>query len=130
MDYLSLEQVLFIHQQMIEKYGGSHGVRDTNLLEFSIVKPRISAFGEEVYPTLFLKVSAMLHALIKNHTFVDGNKRTAFGSMHLMLLKNGYDLTSSTGQEVQLCLDAAMGKLTIQEIASWIEKHAKLNSTD
>lgn len=125
MNYLSLEQVLFIHQQMIEKYGGSQGVRDPNLLEFSIVKPRISAFGEEVYPTLFLKLAAILHALIRNHTFVDGNKRTAFGAMHLMMLQNGYDLTSSTNQEVQLCLDAAMGKLTIEEIADWIEKHAK-----
>lgn len=125
MNYLSLEQVLFIHQQMLEKYGGSEGVRDQNLLEFSIVKPRISAFGEEVYPTLFLKLAALLHAIIRNHAFVDGNKRTAFGAMHLMLLKNGYDLTSSTDQEVQMCLDAATGKLTVEEIANWIENHAK-----
>lgn len=79
--YLSLEQVLVIHEKLIEKYGGSHGIRDHALLESAVVRPRTSAFGEEAYPTLFLKAAVLLHSIIKNHPFVDGNKRTGFGAM-------------------------------------------------
>ena len=60
-----------------------------------------------------------------NHPFLDGNKRTAFGAMHLTLLINGYDLTSSTDDEVEMCLHTAEGKMTEKQIADWIESHSK-----
>ncbi len=125
MNYLSADQALFIHQQMIERYGGAHGVRDHGLLELAVAKPRMSAFGEDAYPTLFLKAAALLYSIANNHPFLDGNKRTAFGAMHLMLLKNGYDLTSSADEEVRMCLEVATGKREILEIAGWLEKHSK-----
>lgn len=125
MKHLNLGQVLFIHRKMIEKYGGTHGVRDQGLLELSVAKPKMSAFGEDTYPTLFLKAAALLYSITNNHPFLDGNKRTSFGAMHLMLLKNGYDLTSTTEQEVQMCLEVATGKMEIPKIAEWIEKHTQ-----
>ncbi len=85
----------------------------------------MSAFGEEAYPSLFLKSAVLLHSLVQNHPFVDGNKRAAFGAMHMMLLMNGYDLASSTDKEVNMVLRVATGKLDPDGIASWLGAVAK-----
>ena len=123
--YLSLEQVLFIHKRVMERYGGAQGIRDKNLLEFAVMRPQMSVFGEDAYPTLFLKAAVLLHSIVQNHPFLDGNKRTGFAAMHLMLLRNGHDLASSCMQEVRMCLDVAMGKMTVEQISRWIETNSK-----
>ena len=123
--YLTTEQVLRIHRKMLERYGGAVGVRDPALLESAVVRPRLSAFGKDAYPTLFRKAAVLLHSLVKNHPFVDGNKRTGFAAMHLMLLLNGYDVTSTTVQEVSMTLHVAEGKTVPEQIESWIEKYGK-----
>ena len=123
--YLSIEQVLFIHEKALEFHGGPRGLRDRSALESALKRPQMSAFGEDAYPTLFLKVAALLHSLVQNHPFVDGNKRAAFGSMHMMLLVNGYDLASSTNVEVKMVLRVATGKLDVEGIVSWLEYAAR-----
>ncbi len=125
MIYLSLEQILFIHEKGIARYGGTQGIRDRELLELAVVRPQMSAFGKDAYPTLYLKSAALLHSLVQNHPFLDGNKRTGFGSMHLMLLRNGFDLSSSSAAEVQMCLDVAKGILKVDQIADWIKKYTR-----
>ncbi|MBI2118527.1 MAG: type II toxin-antitoxin system death-on-curing family toxin [Elusimicrobia bacterium] len=100
-------------------------LRNHAALESALTRARMSAFGEEEYPTLFQKVAVMLHSLVQNHPFLDGNKRTAFGAMHLMLLMNGYDLSSSTNQDVAMVLRIATGKLGPDGIVSWVEKNIK-----
>jgi len=123
--YLSIEQILFIHKRAVETYGGSPGLRDRNLLESAIARPRTSAFGQDAYPSLLSKAAALLHSIVKNHPFIDGNKRTAFGAMHIMLLANGHDLTSTTDEEVDMCLKVAKSELSEGEIAEWITLHSK-----
>ena len=123
--HLSLEQILHIHGRMIEKYGGSPGIRDQGLLESAIMRPQTSAFGEDAYPTLSLKAAVLLHSLIKNHPFVDGNKRTGFGAMHLMLLTNGWDLTSETDEEVTIAIRVATGDYGYEQAALWIEENSR-----
>ncbi|MDP8258918.1 MAG: type II toxin-antitoxin system death-on-curing family toxin, partial [Candidatus Aadella gelida] len=77
-------------------------MRDEGLLESAVFRPRGIVFGQEAYPDFFEKCAVLGYALIQNHPFVDGNKRTGFASMHLMLLMNGYDLASSTKMEVEM----------------------------
>ena len=123
--YLTLEQVLVAHAALIKRYGGDPGIRDKGLLESAIFRPRASAFGEDAYPGLFEKCAVLGHSIIKNHPFVDGNKRTGFACIHLMLLINGYDLTITASDEIAMTEKIASGKMHEPEIASWLEKHSE-----
>jgi len=123
--YLSVEQVLIIHEALIKRYGGSHGIHNRGLLESAVFRPQASAFGQDAYPTLFEKCAVLGYSLIQNHPFVDGNKRAGFAAMHLMLLINGYDLTSTTKEEVAMAEKTASGKMREPAIAQWLKKHSK-----
>jgi len=125
MKYIGLEQIFCLHEEAIKNYGGSRGIRDQNLLDSAIVRPRMSVFGKDAYPSLFLKAAVLLHSLVKNHPFVDDNKRAGFAAMHLMLLLNKYDLTSTDRNNIDFVLKVAKGNLPVNEIAAWIEKHSK-----
>ena len=72
---LSKEQVLLLHTQLIEEFGGTDGVRDYNLLDSALETPFQSFAGEELYPTIQAKAARLGYGLIKNHTMLDGNKR-------------------------------------------------------
>lgn len=123
--YLSVEQALAAHAELIKRYGGSQGIRDRGLLESAVFRPQASAFGRDAYPTLFEKCAVLGYSLIQNHPFVDGNKRTGFATMHLMLLINGYDLTSTAKEEVAMTEDIASGKMREPKIAQWLKEHSK-----
>jgi len=123
--YLSLEQVLAAHAALIKRYGGSQGIFNQGLLESAVFRPQASAFGQEAYPTLFEKCACIGYSLIQNHPFIDGNKRTGFAAMHLMLLINGYDLTSTAKEEITMAENIASGKMQEPEIVQWLKKHSK-----
>ena len=124
-NYLSMEQVLVAHAALIKRYGGSHGIRDEGLLKSAVFRPQTSAFGQDAYPTFFEKCAVLGYSLIQNHPFVDGNKRTGFATMHLMLLINGYDLTSAKKGEAEMAEDVASGKMSEGEISVWLKKYSK-----
>jgi len=90
--YLTSQQVLYIHDQMIKRFGGSMGIRDIGLLESAVGRPLASFDGKDLYLDIFYKSAALLQSLLKNHPFVDGNKRTALSSAGLFLRINGYIL--------------------------------------
>ena len=123
--YLNLNQILVIHEMMIKEFGGSLGIREQNLLESAIARPRMSVFGEDAYPSLFMKVAVLFHSIIKNHPFLDGNKRTAFAAAHMMLLRNGYDTTTSDDENIKMCLNASEDKIIEDGIAKWFEENTK-----
>ena len=77
-------------------------MRDVTLLESAVARPQSSFDGEDLYPTLFYKAAALMHSLLKNHQFVDGNKRTALASAGIFLKLNGYNLINSHGEELEL----------------------------
>lgn len=77
MKYLTPEQVLFIHYRLIEETGGRHGIRDLTLLQSALARPMATFDNNALYPDLFVKAASVMHSLIKNHSFTDGNKRTA-----------------------------------------------------
>ena len=92
MRFLDLDQVLTLYRRIIKQSGGHSGIRDQAFLESSIAQPHMTYGGRDLYPMLIQKVVAFGFSLIKNHAFIDGNKRTAHAIMEVMLLMNGYEL--------------------------------------
>lgn len=122
MKYLTAEQVLFIHSRLIEETGGSHGVRDLGLLESAVARPQATFDGNELHPDLFIKAAALMHALIQNHSFVDGNKRTGTVAAGLFLELNGHSLNATNKELESFALKVALSKISLSEIADWLRR--------
>lgn len=119
--FLTTHQVLFIHDRAVKRFGGSHGVRDIGLVESAIARPQATFGGKYLYISLFDKAAALLQSLLKNHPFVDGNKRTALSSSALFLWKNGYKLTNAHKEEIEFAVRVDNGNLTIEQISKWLK---------
>ena len=123
--YLTLEQVLNIHDFVVEKFGGSHGVRDLGLVESALARPG-AGFGDfEAYPDLLIKSAVLAHSLLKNHPFIDGNKRTAMMAMEQFLYTNGLTITAKKGEIYQLALDIENNTFDETGISKWLEQHTE-----
>lgn len=109
----------------MERSEGSAGVRDQGLLESAVYRPQASFGGEDLYPDLFSKAAVMGHSIIKNHPFVDGNKRTGFETMRLMLRLNGYDIQASLNSKFTFVMAIAEGRLKEQAIADWLKRNGR-----
>jgi len=124
MNYLTAEQILFLHARLIEETGGSHGVRDINLLLSAIGRPQASFDDQDLYTDIFTKAAALMDSLVRNHPFIDGNKRTGISAAGLFLARNGYRLTASNTELETLALAVAGSQKSIPEIASWFRDHS------
>ena len=127
--YLTTEDVLLLHHLSIEKSGGSHGLRDPGLLDSAVHRPQATFAGEDLYPSLFDKAGALCHSLIKNHAFIDGNKRTSLLSAMTMLELNGYIFTCEQGALVVFGLKIDNEHLSVEKIASWLKEHSIVSRT-
>lgn len=123
MKYLTTEDVLLLHHLSIEKSGGSHGLRDAGLLDAAVHRPQATFAGVDLYTTLFDKAGALCHSLIKNHAFVDGNKRTSLLSSMTFLELNGYIFTCSQDELVEFGLKIDNENISPDGIASWLTSH-------
>lgn len=124
MNYLTPEQVLFVHYRLIEETGGCHGVRDVALLQSAVARPMATFDSNDLYPDLFSKSAALMHSVIKNHPFVDGNKRTAITAASIFLFRNGYELKASCKELELFTFKVARENIELQEIKRWFRKHA------
>jgi death-on-curing protein len=125
MNYLTAEQVLFIHALLINETGGKHGVRDLNLLLSALGRPRASFDNEDLYPDIFSKAAALVDSLVRNHPFIDGKKRTGITAAGLFLHRNGYRLTASNTELETFTLEAAKSALSFQQIINWFYEHTE-----
>jgi death-on-curing protein len=125
MNYLTAEQVVFIHAFVVEETGGSHGVRDLGLLESAVARPQATFDGDDLHPDIFIKAAALLHALIQNHPFVDGNKRTGALAVILFLEFNGHELNAKNKELESFALKVAISKISLSEIADWLRKKSE-----
>lgn len=119
-DYLEIEQVLELHGALIERFGGSHGVRDSGALESALAQPRMTFGGQELYPELADKAAALGFSLIKNHPFVDGNKRIGHAAMVAFLRLNGCKLLGDIAEHERIILALAAGELRREEFTAWL----------
>lgn len=122
--FLTTSQVIFIHDQMVKRFGGSHGIRDPGLIESAVARPQASFGGKYLYTSIFDKAAALLQSLLKNHPFIDGNKRTALTSSGLFLWKNEYRLVNNHKEEVIFAIKVDNGNLTIEQISKWLKEHS------
>ena len=123
MRYLTLYEVLELYRGIMEQSGGAIGVRDLNALESALAQPRMTFGGQELYPTIVEKAAALGFSLIKNHPFVDGNKRTAHATMETFLVLNGYEIRASVDEQERVILQVAAGKMAREAFMEWLRKH-------
>lgn len=118
--WLTREAVLAIHAQLLARFGGSAGIRDDNMLESALAKPRqLHAYGQ---PNAHEMAAAYAFGIVKNHPFVDGNKRAGFVAAYTFLGINGIDFTAPEEEAVLFTRGLAAGDITLEEYTLWLQK--------
>jgi death-on-curing protein len=125
LNYLSAEEILRLHFQLIEDYGGSHGVREESRLKSIIVAPKQHVFGQEQYPTLYEKAAVYLRNIVGDHPFIDGNKRTALIVCGVFLGRNGLVLVAEPKGLESFMVRIITDHLNIEAIAEWLKANSK-----
>ena len=120
-DYILVEDILVIHEDQIERYGGAHGVRDPGLLEAALFRPQTG-----YYDTLIDEAAALWESLSQNHPFVDGNKRTAFAATFVFLAINGIDVTADDDDSQTFILGLyEAGAVNFENLRCWLSCNTK-----
>ena len=120
---LSKSQVLLIHDQLITETGGSYGLRDEGRLDSALNAPFQTFGGEDVYPSLQQKATRLCFGLVKNHPFIDGNKRIGAHAMLVFLALNGIELQYSQTELSDIILQLAAGEIDTEDLLYWILSH-------
>ncbi len=117
--YLTVAEVLAIHQHQIEEYGGSHGLRDQSALEAAVFRPQTGYYNDVAE-----EAAALMESLANNHPFADGNKRVAFAAGHTFLLMNGFDLEVAPVEAYDFMIEAiANSRFRFAMILEWLNSH-------
>jgi len=117
--FLSVEAVIALHSTLIEESGGSHGLRDPGLLESAISRAE-NKVNYDPDATVANVGASLSWGLIKNHAFIDGNKRIGLGALAVFLRANGWVLTCSVAEETGMVLRAAASEITEAEWTAWV----------
>lgn len=122
---IDLQDVLNIHTILIDKFGGTKGLRDKGLLESAINRPYATFDKQDLYPNPEDKAAAILESLLINHPFLDGNKRTAYVLMRLILLDYGLDILANQDDKYKMVIAASTGEMKFEAIKNWIQVRLK-----
>ena len=120
MRYLALNEALELHRQIIAQSGGAVGILNLGALESALAQPRMTFGGEELYPSIVEKASALGYSLVQNHPFVDGNKRTGHAVMEVFLVLNGFEIRAAVDEQEQVVLRVASGEMSRDEFTNWL----------
>ena len=123
MRYLSLREILELHDKIIEVSGGARGMRDMRALESAINQPRVTFNRTDLYPDIIAKAAALCFFLVMNHPFLDGNKRIGHASMETFLLLNGFEINAEVDEQEKVILSLAAGQLARNDFVLWLRKH-------
>lgn len=123
MRYLTLVEILELHEAIIISTGGALGIRDMGALESGVNQPRLTFDQADLYPDIVSKAAALCFSLVMNHPFVDGNKRVGHAAMETFLILNGFEIVADVNEQERLLLDLAAGKITRQKLAAWLGDH-------
>ena len=120
---LSKPQILLLHEQLIAETGGSSGLRDEGMLDSALNAPFQTFGGEDVYPSLQQKAARLCFGLVKNHPFVDGNKRIGAHVMLVFLALNGIELQYTQTELSDIILQLAAGTIQSSDLLNWVLTH-------
>jgi death-on-curing protein len=123
MRYLTISEILELHERLIDSSGGASGVRDLGVLESALSQPHTSFDGQDLYPDLITKAAALCFSLVMNHPFLDGNKRIGHAAMETFLLLNGLEISAQVEEQERVILGLAAGQLDRNDFVSWLKKH-------
>jgi death on curing protein len=123
--YLALSEAIDLHRRIISLSGGSMGIRDLGALESAIAQPRMTYGGEDLYPTMIDKASALGFSIVMNHPFIDGNKRVGHAAMETFLILNGWEIDSSVDEQERVILALASGELNRDAFSNWLQQSVK-----
>jgi death-on-curing protein len=123
--HLSLAEVLELHRRLIERSGGADGLRDLGALQSAVAQPWASFGGADLYPSLEEKATALGFSLIRNHAFVDGNKRVGHAAMAVFLLLNGRELVANVDEAERAIVGVAASELQREELLAWVRGHVR-----
>lgn len=122
--FLTLDEVLALHEDQIRRYGGSHGVRDIGLLESALGNAAATFDGEYLNQTIFEMAAAILYGICRNHPFVDGNKRASVAAALVFLEMNGVTVDADQSVFYDLVIGVAEGRASKAQIAVFFENHS------
>ena len=123
--YLTGDEILIMHAEVINQTGGLHGVRDLGLFASLLERPKTSFGDKEAYPDIYTKAAVYFQSLAQYHVFVDGNKRTALTATARFLFVNGLRLACSSRQAESFTLRIVTHSLDIPTIATWLRAHTR-----
>lgn len=122
---IDFDELLFIHDRIIDASGGAKGVRDENAIRSAIARPHQTAFGQEIHDDIYKKAAAILDSIANNHGFIDGNKRTAMAAASYFLYVHNINLLITNQEYEDFMLKVVNEKPTINEIKNWLEEHSE-----
>ncbi len=123
--YIQIEEVLAIRDAVMKVTGGRKGILDFTLLHSAIKRPKATFTGRDLYPNIFDKAAALIHSMIQNHPFNDGNKRTALAATVRFLHINGYKICASHKEIIDFTLKIQKKNFHFEDISTWLKKHSK-----
>jgi death-on-curing protein len=119
---LSAAQILALHLSLLRAFGGRRGLRDRGALEASLARPFATFDGEDLYPDVAAKAAALMHSLVSNHPFVDGNKRVGAAAAELFLEVNSWSLHAEDDDLEEVTLAVARGEIAAEALAIWLRQ--------
>lgn len=123
--YLTPEQVLFIHSRLIHETGGEPGLRDLSVLLTALARPQTKTNGADVYPGMLQKAATLFDSLIKNRAFVDGNKRVAITTAGFFLRLNGQQLVVKNTEMVRFATICARSQTSLDYAIAWLWQYSR-----
>ena len=123
--YLSVQQVLELHQIQLRHYGGGEGIRDSGALEAACARPQMTFGGEDLYREFPDKAAALMYSLVMNHPFVDGNKRVGAHAALIFLMANGWDIQASPVELENVTLALAQVVMDLESLTIWWRQRSK-----
>jgi death-on-curing protein len=124
--FLSLAEVLEIHEDQLKRYGGAAGIRDIELLKSALGMPPATYAGQFLHPHIHEMAAAYLFHIVRNHPFNDGNKRTGAVAALVFLLLNGFDFDALEDDFAEMVLDVARGELDKADVAVFLKRYIRV----
>ena len=122
MRYLTVDEVVELHELVVARSGGGSGVREIGGIESAVAQPQMTFGGADLYPSIAEKAAAIAFSLVMNHPFVDGNKRIGHAAMETFLMLNGYHVEARVDDQEQMFLNVAAGLVKQSELVEWLKR--------